>query len=130
MLVRFSLPLPPSVNDLFANVSPAMAARARRRGRKLRGRVKTKVYDSWCEHAGLMLNAQRVPLIRGDVTVEAILCRPNAQSDLDNRIKGLLDALKGRVITDDRNVVALNVRWGAAPPDTCIVTVASAVVPA
>jgi crossover junction endodeoxyribonuclease RusA len=94
-----TLPMPPSLNNIFVNV----------RGR---GRVPSKKYCAWKKIAGWALIAQSPRKIDGPVTIAMRLARPTANSDLDNRIKPLLDLLVIHgVITDDRYVVEFTAKW-------------------
>ncbi len=90
---------PPSVNKAFRNVPG-------------RGRVKTRDYRNWRAAAVKSIWAQvrADRRIAGNVTVTVHLPE-TMRGDIDNRIKGLLDALveSGR-IDDDKHVTTLTVR--------------------
>lgn len=108
----FTIPLPPSLNNIFFN-------------RPHGGRSKTTDYKNWLDEAWVAIRQQHVPMISGDVRVDLIIERPNASSDLDNRLKAALDAIqKARVIENDKRVVELWARWGEVKG--CQVTVMSA----
>jgi crossover junction endodeoxyribonuclease RusA len=106
----FSIPLPPSLNNIFFNKPHG-------------GRAKTTAYKNWLEEAALRIRMQRVPVIEGEVSVHVTIQRPNAQSDLDNRIKAVLDALqKSGVLKNDKQVSELHARWGAVEGATVLVS--------
>lgn len=91
--VQFFVPVPPSANDLFANVPG-------------KGRVRTEKYRSWATTAGWMIKSQninhQVPGLGWSVAIEA---RINHSRDLDNILKPTLDLLVAlRLIGDDRYV--------------------------
>ena len=95
-----AIPLPPSLNNIFVNLP---------RG----GRAKSPEYKAWRQLATLQINTQHPGRIVGDVRIEITCERPNKASDLDNRIKPVLDAIvTARVIEDDRKVVELTAKWG------------------
>lgn len=111
-MITIHIPVPPSTNNLFANVAK-------------RGRVRSERYNAWLRVAGTELNLQRPQPIAGLVSVDLMMKRPNASSDIDNRIKAALDLLVlHRLIEDDKNIVDVRARWGAV--DDCIVTVKAA----
>lgn len=96
----FTIPLPPSLNNIFFNKPHG-------------GRGKTTEYKNWLDATAWEIKAQRPGFIPGDVRISMIIERPNAASDLDNRIKASLDAIvKAGVIEDDKRVAALMVVWG------------------
>lgn len=97
--VSFTVPLPPSTNALFKNVPG-------------KGRVKTAKYDDYIRHAVTSIRLQRVRSLDGNVLAIFGIERPNAGSDLDNRLKGLIDAIvKAVVISDDKLISAIAVSW-------------------
>jgi Holliday junction resolvase RusA-like endonuclease len=81
------------------------------------GRVRTKHYDDWRAEAGWRLRLQRPGSIGGHVTVAISVEHDGgaSRSDIDNRVKALLDLLVShQVIEDDSLVVGLCAAW--APP--------------
>ncbi len=101
-MFHLTLPPPPSVNRAFRNVAG-------------KGRVKTRDYRTWRRDAVLTIYEQ-VPATRrigGAVSITINL--PAAMNgDIDNRIKGILDALvASRRIDDDKHVAAITVRRSA-----------------
>ncbi|MDE2096379.1 MAG: RusA family crossover junction endodeoxyribonuclease [Patescibacteria group bacterium] len=100
MAVSFTIPIPPSVNGLWANVG--------------RRRIKTKRYKAWLTEAGWAIVTQRVRPIAAtsgcSVVVEIGPRDPRA--DIDNRIKAVLDLLvRQGIIPDDRHVNSATARW-------------------
>lgn len=95
----FTLPVPPSVNQLFRNVPG-------------KGRVKTRVYDDWQGHALTSLRLQKIAPLKGQVVVLFGVERSSRSADIDNRIKAMLDALvKAKIIQDDNQVTAFAAAW-------------------
>lgn len=100
---------PPSVNRAFRNVVG-------------KGRVKTRDYREWRKMAVLSIYAQvrADQRIGGSVAVKISLPR-TIRGDIDNRIKGLLDALvASRRIDDDRHVAAITIRRDAEGPEALL----------
>lgn len=91
-LVRISLPMPPSVNHAFVNVSG-------------KGRVRSDAYRKWADHAGWLIKAQRVKPFNVPVRVRIEIKPENNRAfDLDNRTKAVLDLLVTHgVLHDDSN---------------------------
>ena len=93
---------PPSVNEAFKNIS--------KKGKSM-GRAKTAVYKRWTMYACAAIKGH-VPAansVRGKFAVAINLPR-KMRGDIDNRVKGILDALvtSGR-IDDDRHMEELHV---------------------
>jgi Holliday junction resolvase RusA-like endonuclease len=104
MTVSLTLPLPPSVNGLWAN------GKSRR--------FRTQRYEDWINEAGLELMRQRPPKIKGPVSLTYVFAEPNGKRkmDLGNREKAATDLLVShRIIEgDDHTVVRrINLAWGA-----------------
>lgn len=97
---RFTVPIPPSTNNLFVNRD------------RLGGRTASPDYKRWLNDAGWILKAQKREIIAAPrgyvrVLVEAPL---NRRRDLDNALKPLLDLLvKMSVIADDNLVDDLRI---------------------
>ena len=110
MTLTFIITPPPSANKLWGFN---------------RGRVhKTNAYTKWRDgDAGKDIMAQRKgQMIVGPTIVSISLRRPNGNSDLDNRIKPILDALQaGSAIVNDKQVTCVTASW--ADHDGCRVTV-------
>lgn len=90
--------VPPSANQLFANVAG-------------RGRIKTKRYMTWLNAARWEIQAAKPKMVEGPVWVSIAIERTSKLSDLDNRVKPTIDALQGLVIKNDRQVIRLFVEW-------------------
>ena len=107
-MISITLPFPPSVNGLYANVAG-------------KGRVKSKRYLTWCVCAGTEIMRWRAgqnrrgqkTAVKGPVAIEIVLQKKdNRKRDLDNHAKALLDHLvEHQIIDDDRNVVDLRLTW-------------------
>ncbi len=94
------LPYPPSTNNLFRN--------------RAGGRAKTEAYNAWHQHAGLVLNGQRIERTPGPVVIDITVERRRKTADIDGKLKAPIDLLvEHRVIDDDRNVAEVRARWGA-----------------
>jgi Holliday junction resolvase RusA-like endonuclease len=96
------LPMPPSVNSLWANS---------KRG----GRFRTQKYDSWIMEAGVEINRQRPPKFVGPVVLKYEFQEPRARKfDLGNREKAATDLLvsHGIIQADDNTIVrGIDLRW-------------------
>jgi len=92
-----TLPYPPSVNKLYATVA----------GR----RVLSEAGRSYKATAAIEASRQGMrPITKGDVAVKVEVYRPRRAGDLDNRLKALLDSLKGIAFTDDEQVADIHAR--------------------
>lgn len=99
-MIRLSLPIPPSVNALFAN----------NYGRGRKGRRPTPEYTAWRWHALVALREQLVtpaegktPLVDGPYKLRLFLPRA-MRGDISNRIKAAEDFLVAhRITSDDRH---------------------------
>lgn len=108
-MFHLQLPPPPSVNRAFRNVPG-------------KGRVKTRDYRNWRRNAVLSIFAQvrADQRIGGNVAVTVSL-PTTMQGDIDNRLKGILDALvASRRIDDDKHVTTITVRKNAPGKDALI----------
>lgn len=112
-MITFTVPTPPSVNNLFVNVPG-------------KGRVRSQRYQAWAHAAGwaMRIAGWNPPLtlgFRGPVSVTIL--NGNARQDIDNCAKGILDLLtEMQVIEDDKQVVGLHITRGGKPKEA-IVTV-------
>ena len=101
MSVQIILPMPPSVNGLFAG--------------KTR-RYRSKSYEAWIVEAGLRLNLQRPSPCFGPVhlALEVEEQRTKRRQDLSNRIKAVEDLLVSHGIIegdDQRFVRKITMEW-------------------
>lgn len=102
MIVLEGLPMPPSVNALFAN--------RKQKGKK--GRVPTKRYRAWLRSATMWARMQHPAPIGGAVHVTFYFCRAETKADPDNLLKAPMDLLvKLGLIRDDGPSVVLEGRW-------------------
>lgn len=103
-----TLPMPPSVNNLFKTLPGG-------------GRGKTRDYKKWTLEAAVELKLQKPARVPGRVLITIACERESEASDIDNRIKALLDLLvqpglkredrAHGVIDDDRYVTGLAISW-------------------
>lgn len=110
MAVRYELPFPPSVNNLFANAS--------------KGRCKTEHYSAWLVTAGKLIMMQGRKHVHGHVALAVDLVKPDRRKrDLSNTLKAVEDLLVDmQVIEDDSLIQALSVQWvDSGVP--CVVTI-------
>lgn len=108
--LRLELPIPPSINCCFVNVLTG-------RGGSRASRARSKKYRAWASAAGWHLKIARPKKVAGATEIEILVARPNKNSDVDNRIKPVLDLLVTHgVIDDDRHVESTSARW-ARPGD-------------
>lgn len=98
-MITLSLPYPPTVNSLYANVPG-------------KGRVKTERYKTWVQAAGWNILAARPQPLEGPFILEMILYVADAKRrDVDNTVKPVLDLLvEHRLVEDDHKCVELRVR--------------------
>jgi crossover junction endodeoxyribonuclease RusA len=91
-----ALPMPPSVNALYANVG--------------RRRVKTKAARNWHRSASWAIKLEaRGRRIEGSWVIGVVLPR-SMKGDADNRLKPILDAaVASGIVCDDRHCVAVSV---------------------
>lgn len=109
-MLTFTIPSPPSVNNLFANVPG-------------KGRVRSERYRIWANAAGWAMKAYRPggwETLSGQVSVEII--NGNSRQDIDNCAKGVLDLLtEMQVIGDDKQVVDLRIMRGGRPKEAVVI---------
>lgn len=86
----FTLPVPPSFNNAFNRRADG------------KGRYAVKEYSAWKKRASQELWVQKTGAVGKNYYVH-ISCGLNHQSDIDNRIKPILDALvEAKVTPDDK----------------------------
>lgn len=103
MTVSLTLPMPPSVNGLWANGKTR--------------RYRTQNYEDWINEAGWKLKEQRPAKLKGQVTLSYIFAEPKGKRkmDLGNREKAMTDLLvtHGIIEADDHTIVRrINLAWG------------------
>lgn len=92
--LRLTLPEPPSINHYW---------------RVVRGRpILSRDGRLWKQEAGARALAAKLRRIDGPVAVELTWYRGRRSGDLDNRVKVVLDVLRGLAYRDDKQVVELH----------------------
>lgn len=109
-MIRYELPFPPSVNNLFANAG--------------KSRVRTARYKAWAKEAGQFILLQGRKRLHGHVGLAVDLVKPDRRKrDLSNTIKAIEDLLVDmQVIEDDSLIQVLSVQW-VESGSPCVVTV-------
>ena len=102
-MIKISLPRPPSVNALYANVPG-------------KGRVKSARYRTWLNAAGWEIKAQKPGKVKGDYRLWLYCQRPDRRRrDLGNLEKPISDLLVAHgVVSDDSACVELHVYWAGS----------------
>jgi crossover junction endodeoxyribonuclease RusA len=110
-LIRYNLPFPPSVNNLFAN------------GKK--GRYRTDRYEAWRTLAGQEILVQGRKSLKGKVSLSVCAVRPDRRRrDVSNLLKPVEDLLVDMgVIEDDSLVERITIQWAEAGSFECVVLV-------
>lgn len=89
--LTFTMPVCPSANQLFKNTK--------------KGRVRTRLYNDWRAYAERYIRDQNLDKMYGffGAIFNIEISVDDTQSDLDNRLKAMIDVLKkADVIEDDR----------------------------
>lgn len=108
-MIRFELPMPPSIWDMYEGYGKT--------------RHLSSDYERWRMGAGLMLNRQKTgkPMIKGPFRASIAFRRPSKRSDIDNRIKPVLDLLQFvGVIENDNLCEAVEAVWDSGDAE-CVV---------
>lgn len=93
------LPVPPSVNSLYANV-PGV------------GRITSRRYKQWQKEAGWQILIQKPTRVYGPYTLSITLPR-KMRGDISNRVKAVEDVLVELSVTpDDRFCESVTIRRG------------------
>lgn len=110
--VKITVPMPPSVNKLFANVPG-------------KGRVKTRAYRAWIEEAGWEVKRQRPSKVTGRFHISIACKRPdNRRRDVANLEKALTDLLvRLKVIPDDAMAESVTMSWSGGTLGAAEVTI-------
>ncbi len=126
MTVTINLPLPPSVNGLFANVSKERREKAAAKGKKLPGRVRTERYRVWANAAGWELKTQKPGHVEGPYVMALEMRRSDKNKmDLGNTLKAIEDLLVDHgVIEDDGLAERIHLGW--ADVEGCRVVISPA----
>ena len=98
--------LPPSVNHIYRHTR--------------KGTFKTTAYVGWAAAVGHQVNRQMEgqPKWTGPVYVTVAMRCPRANSDIDNRLKGLGDLLQAHgVIANDKHIHGWNAFWSDTLPE-------------
>lgn len=96
--MRFTIPVPPSTNNLFATVGSR--------------RVATTKYLRWQREADMLIMSQRAKQERINPPVQITVTLPQSRQrrDLDNYLKGVQDALvRCHIIPDDSDLIVKRV---------------------
>lgn len=95
--MKLVLPYPPSANRYWRSD----------RGRAPHRSEEAKAYKLAVGMVVTQQGTQAIEVHRGPVAVTVAVYRPRKSGDLDNRLKVLLDALKGIAFEDDEQVVRI-----------------------
>lgn len=125
--LRLTLPLPPSVNAAYRNLSDKEKAILRAKGKGVPPRVSSAALKAWKDDAGWRLQSQPRRQFVGPFRVRLYV--PMAmRGDVDGRLKAAIDLLVAHKITpDDRFAKSVSSeRCEAVPPGECLLVVEAA----
>lgn len=109
-MMRFLLPYPPSVWDLYTGWGKT--------------RHRSKSYEKWLKDAGWFIKPVPSKPIDVPFSLSIALRRQNIRQDIDNRAKAVMDALQTyRVIANDSLCERLSMHWDENIPAECIVII-------
>jgi Holliday junction resolvase RusA-like endonuclease len=99
--IYFSLPLPPSQNNMFVN------------GKAGRGRFISLRYKAWKNEAAICAYMQNKARIEGPFAIQINAVRPHKRRrDIDNYIKPLVDFLVSQgFVSDDSEMQQVTATW-------------------
>lgn len=123
--VEVSIPVPPSVNELYRNPTEAEKARAKATSRGLTGRVKTERYRVWLRGAAATIEMQKPGRVAGPYILTLLVPRAMSKADIGNLEKPVSDLLQEcRIIDNDRHAEFVISGWSDSdrPDATVIVT--------
>ena len=92
-MIALTLPYPPSANRYWRNY----------RGVTVKS-DEARIYQN---HAGWLAKTAGYEMLTCDVEVTLRVYRPRKAGDLDNRIKVMLDTLRGIIYVDDEQVIKI-----------------------
>lgn len=100
-MIRYTLPYPTSLNNIFVNGA--------------RGRYKSPAYKAWQDAAYAAILEQGRQRIKGKVAISIAVVKPDKRRrDIDNLTKPVLDALTTmQVIEDDSLVQRISIQWAS-----------------
>ncbi|SCB30445.1 RusA family crossover junction endodeoxyribonuclease [Rhizobium lusitanum] len=112
-MMRFHLPYPPSVWDLYTGWGKT--------------RHRSKSYEKWLSDAGWFIKPIPSKPIDVPFSLSIALRRQNIRQDIDNRAKACLDALQHYgVIKNDSLCERLSMQWAQDLPAECVIIVQAA----
>jgi len=111
-MIRYELPYPPSVNNLFANA-------------KNGGRYPVPSYKAWRNEAGEQILAQGRKRLRGRFSLAIYVVRPDRRKrDVANLIKAVEDLLvEMQIVEDDSLAERVTIQWADEGSFECLVVV-------
>lgn len=112
--------VPPSLNSIWrVNTKPKSGKKA--------SMYKVQRYNTWANAAGWEMNTHNINKHRWNIPVYVTVAmrRPNANSDLDNRLKCLGDLLEAHgILENDKLIHGWNAYWSDSLPEGVAVEIA------
>lgn len=111
-MIRYTLPYPPSVNNLFANAKGG-------------GRYPVPAYKAWKNEAGGQILTQGRKRVKGRFSLAIYVVRPDRRKrDVANLIKAVEDLLvEMQVVEDDSLAERVSIQWADEGSFECLVVV-------
>lgn len=105
--MRLTLPMPPSANRYWVTFA-YISRNGRNPGKPMANTVPSTHAKEYKQAVADLCRKQKIRRISGEIFLTVRVYRSIRRGDLDNRLKVLIDALKGVAFDDDEQIVRIH----------------------